>query len=82
MYAIIIPRGDAMTKLLEKAFKEASTLPSKEQDALARALLDELDDYRELNDSKVKSEIQKSNDEYLAGKCRPFEEFLAGLKRA
>ena len=31
-----------MTKLLEKAFKEASKLPSKEQDAFARALLEEL----------------------------------------
>ena len=31
-----------MTKLLEKAFREASKLPEQEQDALARAVLDEL----------------------------------------
>jgi len=31
-----------MTKLLEKAFKEAAKLSKKEQDALARVLLDEL----------------------------------------
>jgi hypothetical protein len=31
-----------MTKLLEKAFQEASKLSDTEQDALARALLDEL----------------------------------------
>ncbi|HEY2990430.1 MAG TPA: hypothetical protein VGL11_22130 [Candidatus Binatia bacterium] len=31
-----------MTKLLERAFKEAAKLPKKEQDALARALLEEL----------------------------------------
>ena len=31
-----------MTKLLEKAFKEAAKLPAKEQDAFARALLEEL----------------------------------------
>lgn len=31
-----------MTKLLEKAFEEASRLSEKEQDALARALLEEL----------------------------------------
>ena len=31
-----------MTKLLEKAFREAGKLPEKEQDALARALLDEM----------------------------------------
>ncbi|MGH7766686.1 MAG: hypothetical protein ACREQP_04470 [Candidatus Binatia bacterium] len=31
-----------MTKLLEKAFKVAAKLSKKEQDALARVLLDEL----------------------------------------
>ena len=31
-----------MAKLLEKAFREASKLPEQEQDALARAVLDEL----------------------------------------
>jgi cell division inhibitor SulA len=31
-----------MTKPLERAFKEAAKLPKKEQDTLARALLDEL----------------------------------------
>jgi hypothetical protein len=31
-----------MTKLLEKAFQEAAKLPSGEQDALARVMLDEL----------------------------------------
>jgi len=31
-----------MTKLLKKAFDEASKLPEKEQDALARILLEEL----------------------------------------
>ncbi len=31
-----------MKKLLERAFKEAEKVPKKEQDALARALLDEL----------------------------------------
>lgn len=31
-----------MTKLLEKAFEEAAKLPAKDQDSLARALLEEL----------------------------------------
>ena len=31
-----------MRKLLEKAFEEASKLPEEEQDALARAVLEEL----------------------------------------
>ena len=66
-----------MTKLLEKAFQEAAKLSEEEQDALARVLLGE--DYLELHDSKVQREIQKSNDEYLTGKSRPFEEFLREL---
>jgi PHD/YefM family antitoxin component YafN of YafNO toxin-antitoxin module len=40
---------------------------------------EELEDYLELRDPKVQHEIQKSNEEYLAGKNRPFEEFLADL---
>ena len=68
-----------MTKLLEKAFKAAAKLPSKEQNALARTLLDEVEDYLELHDPKVRREIQKSNEEYLAGRTRPFEDLLSEL---
>ena len=42
---------------------------------------EELEDYLELRDPKVQREIQKSNEEYLAGKSRPIEEFLAELDR-
>jgi hypothetical protein len=34
--------GDAMTKALEDAFKEAQKLPEREQDQLAEAILAEL----------------------------------------
>ena len=40
---------------------------------------EELEDYLELRDPNVQREIRKSNEEYLAGKSRPFEEFLAEL---
>ena len=40
---------------------------------------EEMEDYLELRDPKVQREIQKSNEEYLAGKSRPFEDFLAEL---
>ena len=40
---------------------------------------DELEDYLELRDPKVKRSIQKSNQEYRAGKGRPIEEFLSEL---
>ena len=43
---------------------------------------DELEDYLELQDPKVREHIRKSNEEYLAGKSRPAEEFLAELKSA
>ena len=41
---------------------------------------DELEDYLELRDPKLKAQIQKSNEEYLAGKGRPAELLLTKLK--
>jgi len=37
---------------------------------------DELEDYLELRDPKVKKIIAESHRDYLAGKSRPMEEFL------
>lgn len=39
--------------------------------------IDEFEDYLELQDPKVREHIRKSNEEYIAGKSRPMEEFLA-----
>jgi hypothetical protein len=41
--------------------------------------VDELEDYLELQDPKVRTHIRKSYEEYRAGKGRPVEEFLAEL---
>jgi len=41
---------------------------------------DELADYLELQDPKVREHIRKSNEDYLAGRSRPAEEFLAELR--
>ena len=38
----MLVRNETMTKLLEKAFEEASTLPEEDQDALAEMLLSDL----------------------------------------
>jgi len=38
---------------------------------------DELEDYLEVHDPEVQAQIRKSTEEYLAGKGRPAEEFLA-----
>jgi len=42
--------------------------------------IDEFEDYLELQDLKVREHIQKSKEEYLAGKSRPAEEFLEELR--
>lgn len=42
--------------------------------------VDELEDYLELKDPKIREHIRKSHQEYLAGKSRPAEEFLAELR--
>lgn len=39
--------------------------------------VDEFEDYLELQDPTVREHIRKSNEEYLAGKSRPFEKYLA-----
>ena len=41
---------------------------------------DELEDYLELQDPKVRRFIQKSHQEFLAGRTRPAEELLAELQ--
>src|SRR5712692_2973924 len=41
---------------------------------------DELEDYLELRDPKVRAQILKSTKEYLAGKSRPAEELLRELR--
>ena len=43
--------------------------------------IDEFEDYLELQDPKVREDIRKSNAEHLAGKSRPYEEFLTELRQ-
>jgi AbrB family looped-hinge helix DNA binding protein len=38
---------------------------------------DELQDEQEIRDPKIREHIRKSHQEFLAGKTRPMEEFLA-----
>ena len=65
-----------MTKLLEKAFEEASNLPAKDQDSLARALLEELTSERrwdELFDSSpdlLEELSKKALEEHRAGRTK------------
>jgi hypothetical protein len=69
-----------MTKLLEKAFTEASKLPQQEQDLLARQLLAELASERRWSEAFANSQDQlgKLADEALAefeaGKTKPLGE--------
>jgi hypothetical protein len=69
-----------MTKLLEKAFTEASKLPKQEQDSLARQLLADIASERRWSEAFAKSQDQlgKLADEALAefnaGKTKPPDE--------
>lgn len=47
--------------------------------------IDDMEDYLEIHDPKVREHIRKSYQEYLDGKSRPLKEFIAeleGKKRA
>jgi hypothetical protein len=57
-----------MSKILEKAFREASKLPEEEQDALGRALLEELASERSWDELFAKSGdmLRELSDEALA----------------
>jgi len=57
-----------MTKLLKRAFDEASKLPEPEQDALAKALLEELESERRWDELFAASGdvLEKLADEALA----------------
>jgi hypothetical protein len=59
-----------MTKLLEKAFEEASKLPELDQNALAKWVLDELSSEREWEKVFAESEdvLEKLDDEAMAEK--------------
>ena len=58
---------DIMTQLLERAFKKASKLPERDQDALAKWVLEELESERKWDKSFTESEnvLDKLADEAL-----------------
>ena len=68
-----------MTNLLEKAFTEVSRLSEKEQDALARWLLEELAAQRQWDKSFADSPqslstlTQEALDEHRSGKTQPLD---------
>ena len=74
--------GYDMTKLLEKAFDKASSLPIADQDILAQSLLDDLTAEELWDESFADSqdELSALADEALAehssGRTRPLEEIL------
>jgi len=68
-----------MTKLLEKAFKEASKLPDIEQNGLARWVLDELESERKWEKAFAKSEYilsalaDEALEEHAQEKTKPLD---------
>lgn len=69
-----------MTKLLEKAFDEASKLPQEEQDSLARLLLAELASERRWSEAFAASQAalaqlaDEALEEFDAGKTKPLSD--------
>jgi hypothetical protein len=72
-------KGENMTKLLEKAFEEASRLPEMDQNALAKWVLDELQSERVWARTFAESEdiLEKLADAAIAekrkGKTMPLD---------
>lgn len=68
-----------MTKLLEKAFAEASKLSDAQQEAIASLLLEEIDSERKWSESFARSQSQLSEmaknalSQFDQGKTRRFE---------
>lgn len=68
-----------MTKLLERAFTEAAKLPEQEQDALAAAILEELESERRWDElfersGNVLSELaEEALAEHRAGRTRELD---------
>ena len=71
-----------MTKALKKAFEAASKLPEAEQDALAAAILEELESERRWDELVQRSAdtlaklAQEALAEDRAGRTRPLDELL------
>ena len=68
-----------MTQLLEKAVARVSTLPDREQDALASVLLDELESERRWDQLFASSQdllglmAREALAEYRAGEAKPLD---------
>lgn len=66
-----------MTQLLEKAFKQAKSLPVTEQNALARWLIEEMESERKWEEAFVQSEdilnqmASEAQIDYNKGKTNP-----------
>ena len=73
---------EGMTKALKKAFEAASKLPDAEQDALATAILEELESEKRWDElfSRSADVLGRLADEALAehrtGRTRPLDELL------
>jgi hypothetical protein len=69
-----------MTRLLEKAFEEASKLPEEDQDALAEMLLNDLVSEQRWAEAFAKSQdklallANEALTEFKQGKTKPIEE--------
>jgi hypothetical protein len=68
-----------MTRLLEEAFRKATALPDAEQDALAAAILADLEDERKWTEAFANSQgllaelAEEAHADHLAGRTTPLD---------
>jgi hypothetical protein len=68
-----------MTRLLEEAFRKATALPDAEQDALAAAILADLEDERKWTEAFANSQdllaelAEEARADHRAGRTRPLD---------
>jgi PHD/YefM family antitoxin component YafN of YafNO toxin-antitoxin module len=83
IYRIPLVNGQVnLSRLLRRLHKSREYVVLEQEGAPVAALIDadELEDYLDIQDPKISADIRRSTQEYLAGKSRPAEEFLAELR--
>src|SRR6266436_2076066 len=73
----------SLNSLVKRVHRDKEYLILKDNGTPLAAVMDidEFEDYLEVNDPRVRKEIELSNEDFRAGRFRPAEEFLEELRR-
>lgn len=72
---------NTLGKVVKRSYLNKDTFILEKDGVPMAALMniDDFEDYLDSQDEELKKQIRQSHQEYLDGKARPFEEFLAEL---